>query len=54
MVQLHAGLVRPLPETVVVGKGTSFIVEGWVFHPTARVSRLEVRLLTACPAAGPP
>src|SRR4051794_28887576 len=48
-VQLRVGLNRRLPSALVAGKGNSFMVEGWAFHPAARITHLEVRLLTARP-----
>jgi glycosyltransferase involved in cell wall biosynthesis len=51
--QLKIGLTDPLPETIVVGKGNSFLVGGWAFHPHRRITHLELRLLMARPEPKP-
>lgn len=51
--QLKIGLTEPLPDSVVVGKGNSFLVGAWAFHPHRRITQLELRLLMARPEPKP-
>ncbi|MBX7104300.1 MAG: glycosyltransferase family 2 protein, partial [Gemmataceae bacterium] len=49
--RVRVGLTDPLPESVVAAKGNSFLVGGWAYHPSKRITHLELRLLLARPEA---
>lgn len=51
--RLKIGLTDPLPESIVAGKGNSFLVGAWAFHPKHRIAHLEMRLLLARPEPQP-
>ncbi len=39
---LRAGLDRPLPDALPVGRGTALVLTGWCFHPRRCIRRLEL------------
>jgi glycosyltransferase involved in cell wall biosynthesis len=45
--RLRVGFTEPLPATIAAGKGNSFLVGGWAFHPERRITQLELRLMLA-------
>jgi hypothetical protein len=40
---LHAGLDRPLPENLYVGRGTAIVVRGWCFHSWLTIRQLHIQ-----------